>query len=157
MFSYDETQLASTTAGSYSGASIGQRNQVRLMIQDTDSNRPLFQDEEVDWTITTSANVYTAAANLCDLLVAKTRGTRYKKISGLAMSVDVQFYINLSANLRARGAGHQVPYAGGISKTDKLAQQQDADWEQPKVGRGLGDNPAAPQPEVKSNNPLTTI
>lgn len=132
--------------------------QVRFLIQDTNTNRQLFSDEEVQWTLSQEANVYCAAAALCDVLVAKAGGVRSKRISEFSISYDPVFYRALGGQLRARGAGHQVPYAGGISIADKLAQQQDSDWPQPRVTNGLDNNPQAPQPSsppMGSSDPLT--
>lgn len=156
-WTYDNTLFASTTAGTYVGSTIGERYQIRLWLQDINTNRQLFQDEEIDWTITQEANRYMAAAALCDVLIGRAQGVKSKKISEFQISYDPRYYQILAGQLRARGAGHQVPYAGGISISDKLAQQQDTDWVPPAVPRGLDDNPAAPAPATPSTNPLTTI
>lgn len=158
-FTYDASLMESTDAGYYSGVTVGQRNQVRMWIQDTNVNRQLFQDEEVDWSLKTEANVYTAAAALCDILVTQAGGggVKSKKIGELAITYDVQFYVTRGTMLRSRGCGHQIPYAGGISASDKATQQADTDWVQPSTMRKLGENPAAPSPSIPSNNPLTTI
>ena len=156
-WTYDAEALNSTTAGYYTGSTAGERWQIRLLIQDTNTARQLFQDEEIDWQQTKEANIYMAAAALCDVLVAKAGGVKSKKISEFAISYDPRYYQSLAAQLRARGFGHQVPYAGGISIADKLAQQSDPDWVPPAIPRGLDNNPAAPAPATPNTNPLTTI
>lgn len=156
-WTYDAAAFNSTAAGSYAGTTIGQRNQIRLWIQDVNESRQLFQDEEIDWQITQEANAYTAAASLCDILVARAGGVKYKRIGDLALSYDPLLYRSISANLRARGMSYQVPYAGGISISDKQAAQNDSDWVPPTLPRGLGDNPEAPKPRIPPTNPLTTI
>lgn len=162
-WTYDPTLFDSTTAGYYTGSTVGLRYQIRLWIQDTNTLRQLFQDEEIDWQQTQESNGYMAAASLCDILVAKAGGVRRKRISDFDISYDPVFYLTLSGNLRARGSGHQIPYAGGISIADKEAQQQDSDWVQPAISRGLDSNPAAPQPATPpaggtgSGNTLTSI
>lgn len=156
-FSYDATQLTNTNAGNYPGSTIGTRYQIRLLIQDTQTTRQLLQDEEIDWYQTQEVNVYTAAAACCDSLVVRAGSIKSKKISEFAIQYDPDFYRKLAMQLRARGQSYQVPYAGGISIADKLAQQADPDWAPPAVSRGLDDNPAAPSPAVVPPNPLTTI
>jgi len=142
----------------YSGdPSDSEKNAVRFLLQDTNESRPLVQDEEIDWLITQNANLYLAAAALCDVLVAKTGAMRSKTIGEFRISYSSDFYKMLGASLRARGLTHQLPYAGGISIADKLNQQNSSDWVDPAVSRGLGDNPAAPHPTTPSQNPLTTI
>lgn len=158
-WTYDAGQFASTTAsGTYPPTTLGQRYQVRFWIQDTISTRPLFSDDEVDWAVKQEANVYTAAASLCDILVAKAGGgVKSKRIGDLSIEYDVKFYITRGAMLRARGAGHQVPYAGGISEADKQIQQGDSDAVQPSIFRNLDNNPAAPAPQILPANPLSTV
>jgi hypothetical protein len=161
-WTYDTTKLTSTDAGYFTGSTIGVRYQIRLLIQDTNSARQLFQDQEIDWIQTQEMNAYTAAAALCDTLVAKAGGVKAKKISELAIQYDPVFYRQLAGTLRARGSGYQIPYAGGISIADKQAQQGDADWVQPAISRGLDNNPIAPEPanppqggSGTNGNPLT--
>ena len=44
------------------------RDQVRFLIQDTDSTQPHITDEEIQWLITEWADVYDAAANAADII-----------------------------------------------------------------------------------------
>lgn len=156
-WTYDATLFSSTIVGYYIGSTVGERYQVRLLIQDINTSRQLFQDEEVDWQLTQEANVYMAAALLCDVLVMRAGGIKSKKISEFAVQYDTKFYMSLAGELRARGMGHQVPYAGGISISDKARQEGDTDAVPPKITRRQADNPAAPQPSVTPTNPLETI
>lgn len=137
------------------------KDAVRFLIQDTNTLRQLVQDEEIEWSLTQEMNVYTAAASICETLVAKAGSTKEKKISNFYIVYDPMFYRTLAATLRARGSGYQVPYAGGISQSDKLAQQADADWAPPAIPRGLDNNASAPSPATPpaggTGNPLTTI
>lgn len=140
----------------YSAALETEKDQVRFLIQDTDTNRQLFQDEEILWVIDHEANVYKAAAALCDSLVIKAnRGIRSKAISGLRVTYDTTFYMTLAGQLRARGMGNEVPYAGGISVADKQRLQQDVDIVQPAIVRNLDDNPQAPGRANPPINPVT--
>ena len=140
----------------YDPALAEAKDQVRFLIQDVTVTKQLFQDEEIDWAITHDANIFLAAANLCDLLVGRMRGVKFKKISEFSMAFSPDYYMRLSGSLRARGMFHQIPYVGGISKADKLAQELRDDWAPPAISRGQGDNPAAPSPAV-AKDPLTTI
>lgn len=159
-WSYDATNLGSTTVGYYGTVTQGQRWNVRLLILDTDTNRQLFQDEEIDWQLTQEMNVYATAASLCDILVARARGVRGKKVGGLNIQYDPIFYRELAGRLRARGAGYQIPYAGGISVSDKLAATSDTDAVQPAFARGIEDNPWAPAPSlppIQNSDSLLTL
>jgi hypothetical protein len=146
-WTYDTATLATSTL-----------TQVRLLIQDTQTARQLFQDEEINWAISAEANVYTAAAALCDMLVAKAGNVKSKSVADTSITYDVQMYRGLASILRSRGAGHQVPFAGGISISDKEVQQQDTDAVQPRLFRGLADNPNANTPAPRaSDSPLTRV
>ena len=151
-WSYDPTLLQSTTAGTYTGSTVGVRNQIRLLIQDTQSTRPLLLDAEIDWYQTQEANTYMAAAACCDMLVAKAGNVKTRWIGDLRVTIDSQFYRGLALMFRARGAGHQVPFSGGISISDKQLQQDDPDAVQPKVFKTLLDNQRAEQPTPSVNN-----
>lgn len=158
-WTYNVVEFANTEVGYYTGSTIGDRYQVRMHIQDTNESRQLFQDEEIDWQLTQEANVYMAAAALCETLVSKAGGggVKSKKVGDLRIEYDVAFYVQRAAMLRSRGCGHQLPYAGGISKVDKTAQNANTDRVQPSVFRNLDENPAAPAPTVPPANPLTTV
>lgn len=161
-WTYDSTAFTDTGAGYYTGATKGVRWQIRLMIQDTNTNRQLFQDEEVDWQQTLWPNAATAAAALCDILVAKAGSVRSKKVDDLSITYDPMFYRSLAAQLRAQGAGYQVPYAGGISVADKEAVRADTDWVRPAINRNQDNNSQAPTAETPpiqggSGNPVTSI
>lgn len=130
---------------------------VRFLIQDTNTNKQLIQDEEVEFAIAQEANIYCAAASICETLVMRAGGVRMKKIDTLTIQYDPVFYNMRAGQLRARGAGHQLPYAGGISVGDKTAQQTDTDAVAPSILRNINDNPGAPRPGVPPVNPLETI
>lgn len=120
------------------------KDQVRFLVGDTNESKAKFQDEEIAWVLRTEENVYTASASLCERLVVAAGSVKSKKIGDLSITYDPMFYARLAGQLRARGAGNQVPFAGGISVSDKLRTQQDADNTAPSVFRRLDDNPAAP-------------
>ena len=147
-WSYDPTLMESATVGTFTGSTIGIRNQIRFVIQDTQPARPLLVDAEIDWTQTLEANCFMMAAACCDSLLARAGNVRSKKVGGLAVDYDVAFYAELAGRLRARGMTHQVPYVGGISISDKLATQDDADWVPVRFFRGMFDNSRASQPSA---------
>ncbi|MEN6605913.1 MAG: hypothetical protein ABFD60_01620 [Bryobacteraceae bacterium] len=148
VWTYDATKLNDPT--------LGPRYQVRLLIRDTVSTRPLLDDAEIDWLLTQESNVYMAAVAACESLVAAKGSVKSKKVNDLSVDYDVSFYQSLAASLRARGMSGQVPFAGGISVGDKEVQQTDSDAVQPRLFRGLADNAGANNPGPGANdNPLT--
>lgn len=145
-WSYDPTLMESATVGTYTGSTVGIRNQIRFVIQDVRSERPLIVDAEIDWMQTQEENAFMAAAACCETLIARAGNVRSKRVGPLGVDYDVEFYAGLAARLRARGMTYQLPYAGGISIADKLAQQDDADWVPARFFRGMFDNSRASQP-----------
>lgn len=156
-WNYDPTKFNDTTVSAdYPPATIGQMTQVRFLVQDVQTARQLLQDDEIYWTLTVEANVFMAAAAVCESLVARAGSIRKKSISEFSIVYEPAFYQKLATQLRARGAGHQVPYAGGISISDKEAQQASTDWVAPAISRGLDNNPMAPSPATPPQSPLSS-
>lgn len=149
-WTYDPEGLASVTAGYSTGSTVGNRNFVRLLIQDTQTARQLFMDEEIDFVQTKEANAYMVAAALCETLVTRAGGVKFKKIGDFSIQYDVAFYNDLSIRLRARGRSYELPYAAGISISDKTAVAADTDRVKPKIFVNLGNN-------VEAIAPTTTI
>lgn len=144
-------------AWSYNSDLSLEKDQVRFLIQDRTSTRPFFQDEEIEWMLTQEHNIYMAAAMLCDTLVARSGGVKWKQVSQLGIEYNVDFFRGLAATFRARGLAHQIPYAGGISSSDKLSVQGDSDWIRPVFSKDLGDNPEAPSPTGAPPDSLTSL
>jgi hypothetical protein len=148
-FSYNAAQFDDQTPGTYPPSTRGQRWQLRMMLSDTNSTRPLMQDEELDWMQTQETNIYMMAARVCEILLSRFGGISAKRISQLQIQFDTKTYRMMAADFRARAASNQVPYAGGISVADKAAQQADGDWVAPSFSRRLHDHPSAPQTHAK--------
>lgn len=141
---------------SYDPSQSEDKDRVRFLVQDTTETSAKFQDEEIAVVVNSEANIYMAAAMLCDMLVSRSGGVKYKRIGDLGISYDPQFYMMLGNRLRSRGSGHQVPYAGGINTADKTSQQDDTATTQPSIFRNLDDNHQAPKPGVPPINPLVS-
>lgn len=158
-FTYDATQMQSATAGAYTGSTVGVRTQIRWLIQDVQSSRVLLQDAEIDWCQTLEANAYLSAALCCEVLVVRAGNVKARRAADLSLDYDPGFYRGLAAQLRAKGMTAQVPYAGGISVSDKAAQDADTDRVPPTMFRGEFDHPGATQPApgpTDRGNPLTS-
>ena len=83
------------------------RDQVRLLIGDTDSTRPILFDDELDLFLTQRAdNVLLAAADACDAAAAKfARDYDFKWKDGtFNRSQMVKYYSDLATTLRTRAA-----------------------------------------------------
>ena len=129
-------------AWTYSGdPATSDRDHLRFITGDTDQNRPLWQDEEIDFLITQTTSLQEAARQLLQ-----------SKITQLALSPRVRlgrFTFDASSllralkeNLEALGVTHgsMAPWAGGISKTQKAEQETRGDRVAPRFKRGQFDN-----------------
>lgn len=66
------------------------KDQVRLLMGDTNSARPLLQDEEIDFVLSSEARVMWAAAQCCDLVASKYTGSgTSRSIGSMSISGDL--------------------------------------------------------------------
>jgi hypothetical protein len=143
VWTYDPTQLIGTS-------STNMLYQVRTLIGDTNQNEQLLWDQQIAFAVAQRPNIYAAAADCCRMVAAKysrdvditegllhkTYSARQKAFAARAMELDQ----------RAKLTGKGLPYAGGISISDKQTQNQDSDRVVPQFMVGLTDNwiPVAP-------------
>ena len=148
----------------YSVSDLGtsQKDDVRMLIGDTDVTSPQLQDEEIGYALVQRPSLFGAAALCCRSLAAKyaisvTTAAGDTKLQNSDIS---KAYARLAASFDAQAAqsGAGLPYAGGISVTDKQSVAEDSDRVEPQFTIGLDDNylPIAPVDEGGSTefNPL---
>jgi hypothetical protein len=137
----------------YSGdPSATSRDAIRYLARDHDETDPKISDEEIAWELSEQPNIYLAAANVAEIIggnfasKAKTKTVGSLSITYEARSAD---YKSLAASLRLRArsgaasGGSPIPYAGGISITDKEATESDSDWAKPAFSVGMHDYPGS--------------
>ena len=117
----------------YSGdPSSDDRDAVRFLIQDTDTNRQLATNEEIDWLLTQEVNVYTAAAAALQSVVNRQAGIGSKKVGDLSITFDFAAAEKRISDLRLRGrSSYEIPSAGGISVAEKDTNEADTDIPKP--------------------------
>lgn len=132
---------------SYSGnPGASDLDQVRFLIQDTDSTDAEFTNEEIN-SVLSSLSAPQAAISLVDRLIAKyARKASNKKVGDL--SIDYSQRIDALKALKKAlqndvtlGNMSGAIYAGGISKDDKDTDLDDTDLVQPAFRIGMHDNP----------------
>lgn len=131
-FTYSSTDLSTTLAV------------VRLLIGDTDSTDPQFTDEEIAAFTSRYGGVYFAAAAAAEALAGKYSRQASKTVGPLSIQYgDRQaHYGELAERLRRQGAtAGLVPYAGGISDSDKETVAADGDRVRPNFLLGVDDYP----------------
>jgi len=128
---------------SYSGdPSTSDIDAVRFEMGDTLIEDQQFQNEEIQHIINESGGIYSAAVRCCEILTLK-----------YARQADVQLgpqkiyasqrslaYKDLAARMRARLVGSNPPYAGGLSRGEKLSDQANTNLVRPVFSRELMDN-----------------
>tara|TARA_A100001515_G_scaffold67655_3_gene53806 strand:- start:1513 stop:1956 length:444 start_codon:yes stop_codon:yes gene_type:complete len=134
---------------SYSGdPSSSDRDKVRFLVFDTDTNDQLLSNEELDWLLSQNSNIYMAAATAAEAIAAKFAKDISRSVVGISATPGgrADFYLELAERLRAQVSStnkHAQVFAGGLSIDNKEALDDDSDAVQPgfKIGQFDYDGP----------------
>lgn len=117
------------------------RDAVRLLIGDTDECDALLQDKEIDYFLEQYNNApINAAIRACETIISKLARRPDEKVGNVSISYSQQAkgYRDLLMDLKIRLASEDAtPYAGGISRADKLAQRANGDRVPPKFTKNM--------------------
>ena len=127
---------------SYSGdPASSDKDAVRFLIQDTVASSKEFEDEEITYMLTTKGNVRSAA-----ILALKTLASKYatavdKAVGDLRLSLSQKYdhYVSLIKQFEGEAAMVALPFAGGISVSNKETYEADSDRVQPRFTKTLHD------------------
>jgi len=135
---------------SYSAALATDKDRVRFLIGDTDTNDQQLQDEEITWLLTQRSNFTLAAADGARALAAKY--ARMVDTTNLSLSVSAsqrsEAYKALADQLEAKAAalaGAEMD-VGGITIAGKVTLASDSGAVQPNFAIGQDDEPGASAP-----------
>lgn len=107
-WSYSEDTLNTTTA-------TGKLNTIRLLVGDTDETDQLVQDEEINFALTQSDNVYYAASWVANVIAAKFSRKVSTELDG-QLRADYsdlsKQYRSLSGSLRQDGTKYNAASLG---------------------------------------------
>ena len=115
------------------------RDAIRFLIGDTDTTDQLLSDEEIAWvnseasgTSTGTTALYDAAYRCCLTVASKLAREADKQIGDLSVSMSqrAKAYREQAASLKAlsgREGGVPIPYAGGITISDKDIDEENSD------------------------------
>lgn len=143
------------------------RDQIRLLIYDTDTNDQLLQDEEIDTIAALEAgdvsapyNVFRVAAE-CARRVAGSFSRQGDQTDGtvrVAFSTRASDYRMLAKELyaRSRRSGF-APYAGGISIADKQGVEDDSDRVRPLFDRDMLTAPGTATGAEQGESPAVVL
>lgn len=121
------------------------RDLVRILIGDTNTNDQLMSNESIDKVLTLQTNVNLAAARCCEMIAAKYA----RQVNTTNMSLSVQaadryaHYIELATTLRDQDVSEAIQYAtikpGGLTISEKNTLDADTDARQPSFSIGMDD------------------
>ena len=127
-------------AWTYSGdPSANARDAIRFLIGDTDTTDQLLSDEEIAWvnseasgTSTGTTALYDAAYRCCLTIASKLAREADKQIGDLSVSMSqrAKAYREQASSLKERSGregGVPIPYAGGITISDKEIDEENSD------------------------------
>lgn len=126
----------------YNSPFANDKDTVRYLVADTDSDDPLATDEEILWQLTQTATVSGAAVAVAEQIARKF--ARYATVRSQDTQVDWsaratqyrQIVIDLREQLQSSDI---VPYAGGISISEKDTVEEDTDRVRPAFTVDLHD------------------
>ena len=128
-FSYDETALDV------------ELNRIRLEIGDTDSNRPLLEDEEIE-QVSSEYDSFNQKVGKCFRLICSLFASEPKSVRIEGFSENYAdayaYYKDLAAQYELLGGGG--PWAGSIDVAFKEATELDTSLVSPSFKRGMHDN-----------------
>jgi len=120
------------------------KDKVRLVIGDTDTDDQLLLDEEIQFFIDEHGSVQRAASESCRAIAAMFARNMSRSIGGLQADFSAKYrqYLQLAESIDTNEQLTPVsPYASGYLKSQKQTQDDNEDRE-PIIGRkGVTDNP----------------
>ncbi len=125
----------------YTNPSTSNRDAVRYLTGETDTNNQTTSDEEIAFQLSQEGGIYAAAVAVATALAAKYAGLADASFgpSRVAYSQKSAGYLKLVKELRAKVGLRATPFAGGISIADKNTREQDTDRVQPTFSKGMFD------------------
>ena len=135
-------------AWTYNSTAIGSSglSWVRWRVGDTDTDDQLLDDDEIQAAIDNEGNKELGAAVTAEVLGAHFARKVDKSVGKLrlAMAQASEHYFTLADRLRTEVNMRATAYAGGISESDRSAEEADTDRVNPAFFTGQFDHPGAP-------------
>lgn len=131
---------------------------VRFLVGDTDSTDKQLSDEEILWMLSEYSTVRKAAAECARALAGKYARNADKAVGDLRISASQRskHYNDLAVSLALQALLVATPSYGGVSVSDKQANEQDTDLVSPSFRRGVHDNPDVLQDGGPYNSTTST-
>jgi len=125
--------------------SANNKDEVRFLIGDTDNTDQIVTDEEITYAIAQESNNTLAAIRVVRAVIGKYAKKVDKAVGDLKISSSqmVEHYKDLLLYLEEQRlhADPPMPFAGGISISQKDTVEADSDRVEPSFTKGMHDNP----------------
>lgn len=120
------------------------KDQVRFLIGDTDKKNPLLEDGEIEWVLSQYQNTpINAAIRCCETVISKFSRLADETVGRVSISYSqkAKGYFATLNMLRSRLAMEDAaPFAGGISKSQKLTNDMNTDRVVPDFKKHMFEN-----------------
>ncbi len=119
------------------------RDELRLMVGDTDTGDQLLTDEEIAYYLSlNSDDALASAPSACEGIAAKFSRQANTTNQGLSVAASerAKAYLRLADELRDRAATLGEVFAGGLTISGKEALADDTNATQPAFAIGLDDS-----------------
>ena len=123
------------------------RDAVRFLVGDTNEDRPLLDDREVDWAISQHPNQNLAAASLADHLYGFFASKGDFKVGPINKSYSkvADLFKQKAEQLRAEACKGAAPSFPATNIQTKRVLEENTDLTRPQILVGISDNPFALQ------------
>jgi hypothetical protein len=109
------------------------KDSIRFLIHDTTSPE-VFSDAEILFVLETEANIWMAAALLCDRIVAQYKGVTERMIGSVRVYYSMADLVKLATAYRLRGGAKRAPWAEDMGDPLFTIGQ----FDNPLSGMGIG-------------------
>lgn len=115
------------------------RDLVRILINDTTGK---LSDETINYLLASEPSVWYAAAMACDMIGGQSGSVSGMTVGDLTVSYGAgqTNYTALAKQLRSRGSRGAVPFAGGLTLSQKDTERTDTDRVPPAFSIGMHDD-----------------
>jgi hypothetical protein len=113
------------------------RDKIRALIRDVDSDAWILADEEIELYASLAGGSLFNQAAACADAAASELGRQLSVKDTLNSREQWEMMKSRAESLRARASSSAIPYAGGISLADKGIVEADTDTTPPAFGRDL--------------------
>jgi hypothetical protein len=129
----------------YSTSLTTNKDKVRFRIGDTDSNRPLLSDEEINAVLASKPAVLPSSIECVEAILAKIARDVDRNAAGITSSRSQAYnhYLELRNKLGREMLTESEMFVGGLSKAAKQAFEDESDFIKPSFDIGQFDNPQA--------------